>query len=139
MSTTWQVEANSAIARTIDECWGDDCEVVQMAGGEPGVVGDVHITVCHGFEGESALGSARPAWAMEFTCPGVPVEAWASILPTVSKTPADKSPASDTTLLNAVRMMVCACSSTIAINRSHITWRSMRNERCAAAVIDVWS
>ena len=33
--------------------------------------------------------------------------------------PADRSPASRTVVLKAVRIMVCACSSTTAISRFH--------------------
>src|SRR5215831_21209971 len=62
------------------------------------------------------------AFAIELTCPGVPVTAWASIRPCRSNTPADRSPASRTDVENAVRSMVCACSSTTAISRFHMIW-----------------
>ena len=57
--------------------------------------------------------------AIALTWPGVPVTAWASIAPLVSKTPAERSPASRTTVEKAVRISVCACSSTIASKRFH--------------------
>src|SRR5580658_8990603 len=60
------------------------------------------------------------AAAIELTCPGVPVTACASMLPSRSKTPAERSPASRTGVENAVRIKVCACSSTTAINRDHM-------------------
>ena len=44
--------------------------------------------------------------AMALTCPGVPVTAWASISPWVLNTPADRSPASRTTVEKAVRIKV---------------------------------
>src|SRR6185312_10842938 len=64
----------------------------------------------------------RTAFAIEFTWPGVPVTACASMRPWRSNTPADRSPASRTEVLNAVRIMVCACSSTTAIKRFHMIW-----------------
>src|SRR5437660_15191 len=42
------------------------------------------------------------------------------MLPSRSKTPADRSPASRTGVEKAVRTKVCACSSTTAINRDHM-------------------
>src|SRR6185437_2723011 len=62
------------------------------------------------------------AFAIELTWPGVPVTACASMRPWRSKTPADRSPASRTDVENAVRNMVCACSSTTAISRFHMIW-----------------
>src|ERR1700722_10871557 len=59
---------------------------------------------------------------MELTWPGVPVTACANILPWRSNTPAERSPASRTEVENAVRIMVCACSSTTAIKRFHMIW-----------------
>src|ERR1044072_1578254 len=64
--------------------------------------------------------------AMELTWPGVPVTAWASMRPSRSKTPADRSPHSRTIGLKAVRIKVCACSSTTAISRFHMICRSIR-------------
>src|ERR1700689_4068011 len=60
--------------------------------------------------------------AMELTWPGEPVTACANILPWRSNTPAERSPASRTEVENAVRIMVCACSSTTAIRRFHMIW-----------------
>src|SRR5690242_4734625 len=60
------------------------------------------------------------AFAMEFTWPGVPVIACASIRPSASKTPAERSPASRTEVENAVRTSVCACSSATAMSRLHM-------------------
>src|SRR5437667_8991298 len=40
--------------------------------------------------------------------------------PGASNTPAERSPASRTDVLNAVRTRVCACSSTTAISRLHM-------------------
>src|SRR6266851_7887723 len=57
---------------------------------------------------------------MELTCPGVPVTAWASMRPSASNTPAERSPASRTDVENAVRTKVCACSSTTAMSRLHM-------------------
>ena len=62
------------------------------------------------------------ALAIELTWPGVPVTACASMRPWRSNTPADRSPASRTEVLNAVRSMVWACSSTTAIRRFHMIW-----------------
>src|ERR1700751_1460871 len=59
---------------------------------------------------------------MELTWPGVPVTACASIRPCRSNTPAERSPASRTDVETAVPSMVCACSSTTAINRFHMIW-----------------
>src|SRR5580700_4601931 len=59
---------------------------------------------------------------MELTWPGVPVTACASMRPWRSNTPAERSPASRTEVENAVRIMVCACSSTTAIRRFHMIW-----------------
>src|SRR5690606_24496289 len=59
---------------------------------------------------------------MALTWPGVPVTAWASMRPCSSNAPADRSPASRTLVLKAVRISVKACSSTTEINRFHITW-----------------
>ena len=56
---------------------------------------------------------------MEFTWPGVPVTACASMRPPRSNTPAERSPDSRTVVEKAVRIMVCACSSTTAIRRFH--------------------
>src|SRR5204863_6815477 len=42
------------------------------------------------------------------------------MLPSRSKTPAERSPASRTEVENAVRTRVCACSSTTAISRDHM-------------------
>src|SRR5438876_8265465 len=42
------------------------------------------------------------------------------MLPSRSKTPADRSPASRTGVEKAVRTRVCACSSTTAISRDHM-------------------
>ena len=64
--------------------------------------------------------------AIEFTWPGVPVTAWASMRPSRSKTPAERSPHSRTIGLKAVRIRVCACSSTTAIRRFHMICRSIR-------------
>jgi hypothetical protein len=58
--------------------------------------------------------------AIELTWPGVPVTACASMRPDRSKTPADRSPASRTIGEKAVRIRVCACSSTTAIRRFHM-------------------
>ena len=62
------------------------------------------------------------ARAIELTCPGVPVTACASMRPSRSNTPAERSPASRTEVLKAVRSIVCACSSTTAIRRLHMIW-----------------
>ena len=71
-----------------------------------------------------STGKWRRKWltdsAMELTWPGVPVTACASILPRVSNTPAERSPASRTMGENAVRIRACACSSTTAIRRFHM-------------------
>ena len=61
---------------------------------------------------------------MVLTWPGVPVTAWAIIRPSVSNTPADRSPASRTLVLKAVRTRLRACSSTTEISRFHITCRA---------------
>ena len=70
--------------------------------------------------------------AMELTWPGVPVTACASIRPLRSNTPAERSPASRTIGEKAVRSSTCACSSTTAIRRFHITWRSISDSEFAA-------
>ncbi len=68
------------------------------------------------------------AAAIELTWPGVPVTACASMWPALSKTPAERSPASRTGVEKAVRIRVCACSSTTAIRRDHMicmwSWES---------------
>src|ERR1700756_1364749 len=74
-----------------------------------------------------AAGNLRRKWwtdsAIELTWPGVPVTACAIMRPARSKMPADRSPASRTVVENAVRIIVCACSSTTAIRRFHMIWR----------------
>src|SRR5216684_7304613 len=60
------------------------------------------------------------ALAIELTWPGVPVTAWASMRPSASKTPAERSPASRTEVEKVVRTRVCACSSTTAMRRDHM-------------------
>src|SRR5260370_25413241 len=80
---------------------------------------------------------------MEFTWPGVPVTAWASMRPCRSNTPADRSPHSRTIGLKAVRIRVCACSSTTAIRRFHMICRSIRPTlldwlmRCSSRVLAI--
>src|ERR671912_2247391 len=64
--------------------------------------------------------------AIELTWPGVPVTACASMRPSRSNTPAERSPHSRTIGLKAVRIRVCACSSTTAIRRFHMICRSIR-------------
>ncbi len=61
--------------------------------------------------------------AIELMCPGVPVTAWAIMLPRVSKTPADRSPDSRTTVVNDVRISAVACSLTTEIRRFQRTSR----------------
>ena len=63
------------------------------------------------------------AAAIVLTWPGVPVTAWATIRPCRSNTPADRSPASRTEVLKAVRTRVNACSSTTEISRFHMIWK----------------
>ena len=63
--------------------------------------------------------------AIELTWPGVPVTACASMRPCRSNTPAERSPHSRTIGENAVRISVCACSSTTAISRFHMICRSI--------------
>src|SRR5260370_34175705 len=63
---------------------------------------------------------------MELTWPGLPVTAWASMRPSRSNTQAERSPHSRTIGLKAVRIRVCACSSTTAISRFHMICRSIR-------------
>src|SRR4051812_32701068 len=57
------------------------------------------------------------AEASELMWPGVPVTAWASMSPPASKTAAERSPASLTAGVRAVRISAAACSSVIAISR----------------------
>src|ERR1044072_6113644 len=64
--------------------------------------------------------------AIELTWAGVPVTACASMLPDRSDTHAERSPHSRTIGLKAVRIRVCACSSTTAIRRFHMICRSIR-------------
>ncbi len=73
--------------------------------------------------------------AMEFTWPGVPVTAWASIFPWRSKTPAERSPDSRTMGLKAVRSKVWACSSTTARSRFHMIWRRMAERPLGVSVM----
>ena len=72
-----------------------------------------------------STGNSRMKWmtlrAIEFTWPGVPVTAWASILPSRSNTPAEMSPASRALVEKAVRTSARACSSTTERSRFHIT------------------
>ncbi|MNJ67979.1 hypothetical protein D3C77_641910 [compost metagenome] len=71
--------------------------------------------------GPMSLMKCTTASAMVLTWPGVPVTAWASMLPARSNTPAERSPASRTLVENAVRIRVRACSSTTETKRFHIT------------------
>ncbi len=52
MSITWAVLANRPTIAAVVERRGDDGQVVQMAGAEPGIVGDVVIAGAHGGGGE---------------------------------------------------------------------------------------
>src|SRR3954469_23880536 len=61
--------------------------------------------------------------AIELMWPGVPVTAWAIMLPRRSKTPAERSPDSRTTVVNEVRISAAACSLTTAIRRFQRTSR----------------
>src|ERR1700733_3161435 len=61
--------------------------------------------------------------AIELMWPGVPVTACAIMRPCRSKMPAERSPASRTVVENAVRIMICAYSSTTAMRRFHMIWR----------------
>src|SRR4051812_13420505 len=61
----------------------------------------------------------RTAIAIVLICPGVPVTAWAIIFPRVSNTPAERSPASRTTVVNEAFCKAVACSLTIEIRRFH--------------------
>ena len=71
--------------------------------------------------------------AIAFTCPGVPVTACASIRPSVSKAPAEMSPASRAEVLNAVRTRVWACSSTT--DRSRFHWICIRIRSSAVMLL----
>ena len=57
--------------------------------------------------------------ANELMWPGVPVTAWATILPRRSKTALARSPASRTIGLKADRWRARACSLTVAISDCH--------------------
>ena len=70
--------------------------------------------VCVGYRSRKKFTDA----AMALTWPGVPVTAWANMRPRKSNSPAERSPASRTVVEKAVRMIDCACSSTMAIMRS---------------------
>jgi hypothetical protein len=61
--------------------------------------------------------------AIALTWPGVPVTAWATIHPRWSKMPAERSPASRTTLVKEVRIRARACSSTTETRRFQRTSR----------------
>src|SRR5436305_4406270 len=63
--------------------------------------------------------------AIELMCPGVPVIAWAIMLPRVSKTPAERSPDSRTTVVKEVRISAVACSLTTEMRRFQRTSRVM--------------
>src|SRR5215471_15522531 len=73
--------------------------------------------------------------AIVLMCPGVPVTAWASIRPDGSKMAAERSPDSRTIGLNAVRSNVCACSSTSANKRVHMTWNRIADENLGRTFI----
>ena len=70
------------------------------------------------------------ASAIELMCPGVPVTACATMYPRLSKTPAERSPASRTIEVNDVRCSAAACSLTTPISRlqqiSSVTGSSAR-------------
>src|SRR5258707_3567204 len=59
--------------------------------------------------------------AIELIWPGVPVTACAIMLPRGSKTPAERSPDSRTTVVKDVRISAVACSLTTAISRFQST------------------
>ena len=103
---------------------GDD-DVVEMAGALPRIVGDVGIT----FGFIVSTGNSRMKWmtlrAIEFTWPGVPVTACASMRPSRSNTPAEMSPASRALVEKAVRTSARACSSTTESRRFHMTCSRM--------------
>src|ERR687890_188801 len=61
--------------------------------------------------------------AIELMWTGVPVTAWAIMLPRRSKTPAERAPDSRTTVVNEVRIRAAACSLTTAISRFQRTSR----------------
>ena len=65
--------------------------------------------------------------AMALMWPGVPVTAWAIILPRASKTPADRSPASRTIEVKLVRISAAACSLTTETSRFQPDWINCRH------------
>jgi len=67
----------------------------------------------------------RTASAMVLIWPGVPVTAWASIWPSGSKMPAERSPASRTTVVNEAFIRAVACSLTMEIRRFQKTSNKM--------------
>src|SRR6476620_3031380 len=75
--------------------------------------------------------------AIELMWPGVPVTAWAIMLPRRSKTPAERSPDSRTTVVKLVRIKAAACSLTTAISRFQRTSRVIGSMVVREAVIIV--
>src|SRR6476620_7316513 len=73
--------------------------------------------------------------AIELMWPGVPVTAWAIMLPRRSKTPAERSPDSRTTVVNEVRIRAAACSLTTAISRFQRTSRVIGSMVVRAVIV----
>src|SRR3954468_6601935 len=73
--------------------------------------------------------------AIELMWPGVPVTAWAIMLPRRAKTPAERSPDSRTTVVNEVRIRAAACSLTTAISLFQRTSRVI--ESIGVRVVEV--
>ena len=96
ISTTCAVEANSATSCPFDERRRHDREVVEMAGAEPRIVGEIDVARPHGLDRVLRSRKCPTDRAIELTWPGVPVTAWASMRPCRSNTPAERSPASRT-------------------------------------------
>ena len=82
-SMTWQVEAKIATGLAAEEHRRHHHVVEEVAGAEPGVVGDVDVARLHGGNGIQ-LKKCATAVAMVLTWPGVPVIAWAIMRPLVS-------------------------------------------------------
>src|SRR5262245_50381112 len=94
---------------------------MQMAGRQPGVVGDVVVAGLHrGERIDVEKMSDRVGHGVHVTRgAGDRLRQHAAVAVEHARR---RSPASRTGVLNAVRSIVCACSSTTAIRRLHMIW-----------------
>ena len=119
MSPTWPTVPISATSVAAAEHRRDDGDVEQMAGAEPGVVGDQHVAG-RSVSGGNFASSALTARGRVRLNTGIARGECASDSPSASSRSQAKSCASETISEKAVRQMVCHISSTTVTSRLHM-------------------